>query len=122
MVRVLEVIWIYDTQIDPQHWKMAVCVAPRFGLFFRINSNDHWKPAVAIREADHPFLQWDSYIECGVPLDLDDSLIEASLTERGVVGRIDRRVVAGILHAIDTNDLIAAGDKRNIRNALINVR
>jgi hypothetical protein len=63
MVRALEVIWIFDTEIDPANWKMAVCVAPRFGLFFRINSQDHWKPAVEIREADHPFLKWDSYIE-----------------------------------------------------------
>lgn len=122
MVRVLDVIWIYDTEIDPANWKMAVCVAPKFGLFFRINSRDHWEPAVAIRAADHGFLKWDSYIECGNLLVLDESMIEDGLVDDDPIGSIHVRIVADILAAVAANPLISELDKRSIRNALANVR
>lgn len=122
MVRVLDVIWIYDTEIDPANWKMAVCVAPKFGLFFRINSRDHWEPAVTIRAADHRFLKWDSYIECGNLLVLDESMIEDGLVDDDPIGSIHVRIVADILAAVAANPLISELDKRSIRNALANVR
>lgn len=108
----LDVIWISDEEIKPPGPKMVVCVEPILGFYFRINSSSEWEPSVPIiREPDHLFLKWDSFIECTI-LELDDYIINQSL-KRGIIGRISRDVCGLIIEKLSH-----ASGSRQDRNAI----
>ena len=72
MIDLLAVIWIDDDTIDPPHPKMVACVNNKDGWFLRFNSKDTIKPCIrAQRDPYHPFLKYDSYLDCHI-LELDD--------------------------------------------------
>lgn len=71
LVATLDVIWIFDATISPPGYKMVACVEPEKGFFYRINTKP-WRPAVELAKADHRFLDHDSYLECGDPMEIDD--------------------------------------------------
>lgn len=99
-MRALDVIWIPDDQIKPPGPKMVVCVEPFLGFYFRINSHRDWEPCVPIlKEPDHPFLKWDSFIECRI-LDPDDYIISQSLRQNGPIGRVSPLLCEAILQAV----------------------
>lgn len=97
---------------------MVVCIEPRLGLFFRINSEGKWQIPVRIERSTHPFLKWDSNIECGEPLELDDYVIDQALRGRGVVGEILPQIAPRIWAAVQTAKSISERDKDAIRRAL----
>jgi hypothetical protein len=115
-IRAGDVVWLLDPYIDPEKRKMMVCVAPRSGLFFRINTEDYWPVAVPIDMARHRFLRTDSFVECSLPLEFDDYDMNAA-AEEGVIGQVQRDVARRIWQAVDASAAINATTKRAIRNA-----
>ena len=97
---------------------MVVCIEPGLGFFFRINTRASWQQSVAITRAAHPFLDHDSYIECGDPLELDDFVVDESIRRRGVIGAIDPSVVARIWSSVESARTLSPADKALIRAAL----
>ena len=118
MLAALDVIWIHDGFIRPPGPKMVVCLEPRLGLFFRINSEPKWQTPVLLTVADHPFLKWDSHLECGEPLELDDYMIEESVRHRGIIGRVKPELAAVIYGAIVAAKTVSDNDKAAIKVAL----
>lgn len=97
---------------------MVVCIEPSVGFFFRINTNKWWPNSVALPQATNKFLDHDSYIECGSPLDLDEYIVEQSLRGRGVIGRVDPALAPVICAMADKCVVLSAQEKRLIRAAL----
>ena len=97
---------------------MIVCIEPSLGLFFRINTEGKWQTSVNLTQADHPFLDHDSHLECGDPLEIDDYMIEQALDRRPVIGQVSRALIPVILAAVDGAKTLSARDKAAVRNAL----
>ena len=114
----LEVILFFDGCIRPPNWKMIVCVEPHLGLFFRINTAGKWQTPVKIDKNRHSFLQRDSHIECGEPLDIDDYIVQQSIDEKGILGKVHKDLVAPIYAAVMSAKNLSASDKEAIRIAL----
>jgi hypothetical protein len=96
VLRLLEVIWIHDDCISPPGPKMVVCVEAKLGFFFRINTRPNWQQSLLLKKGtDHPFLDHDSYLECGDPLELDDYVVEQSLDGKGVIGTVSQALIPG---------------------------
>ncbi|MFM2280140.1 MAG: hypothetical protein RLZZ444_2371 [Pseudomonadota bacterium] len=116
MMKALDVTWISDSEIQPPGPKMVICVEPHIGLYFRINSNDNWEPCIPIlRIPDHPFLKWDSFIECTI-LEIDDYIINQALRKSGVIGTISKSLCDPLIKALG----YASGSRRD-KNAIITV-
>lgn len=99
--------------------KMVVCIEPELGIFFRINSNEHWPKSIPIPLKGHEkFLDHDSFIECGSPLDLDEYVIDESLAEKGIIGKADPNLANLIYDMVKDEPLISPADKAKIRKAL----
>jgi hypothetical protein len=103
LLQILEVIYM-DDAAPVDCGKMAVCVAPVAGFFFRINTRP-WPVPVALAKADHPFLKIDSNLECSPPLDLDDYVIEQFLNSNGgqPLGCVHQKHLADIWKAVQSN-------------------
>jgi hypothetical protein len=111
----LEVIWIYDECISPPGPKMVVCVEATLGLFFRINSRASWQQSLPLKKGvDHPFLDHDSFLECGDPLELDDYVIDESLRQKGVIGTLSQALIPDILQAVHAATRVTEKDKQTI--------
>ena len=97
-----------------------VCVEPTLGYFFRINTKGHWQISVPLPLEPHHkgFLRHDSYLECGQPLELDAYVIEESLKDNGVIGRIDPSLAKAICEATDSATTVSEADKAAILKAL----
>jgi hypothetical protein len=104
---------------------MVVCIEPDLGLYFRINTEGNWQYPVKMlkSDTDHAFLKWDSHLECGEPLELDDYCIEESLTNNGgkPIGRVSANLIPAILSIVANAKTISADDKDLIRTALLSV-
>ena len=112
-------IRIHDEHIKPPGPKWVVCVEPDLGFFLRINS-EGWRDGSVeiVRLPHHDFLQYDSFIECGDPLELDGYVVEHALADKGIVGRIDPSLAPDIGAAVQSCSLIARADKLAIQQAL----
>lgn len=97
---------------------MVVCVEPRLGLYYRINSEPKWQVPVTIYKSNNPFLDHDSYLECGSPLELDDYLVEESIQENGILGMLHASHIPAICAAIIRSRRIRPDDRQAIRAAL----
>lgn len=122
-LRPLDVIWFYDTDVDPAKWKRVVCICPLDGLFYRINSNDDFPIGVLIPRDPHHvcFLKWDSYIECGkYPIELDDYQIQKALDANGgtPIGRVNSAHAPQICAAVQLQSTIPKVTKNLIFSAL----
>jgi hypothetical protein len=121
VLRALDVLWVEDDLIRPPGPKMVVCVNPEAGLFFRINTRGWRSGSVPIAQADHTFLRHDSHIECGAPFELDDYLIDQSLSHgKGVIGRIKVELVPMLLAEVARARTLSNRDKQAIREGLAN--
>lgn len=119
MIRPLEIILIDDDTVRPPKPKFVACVCPSEGLFYRINSRNHWRPCIpVVRIPHHKFLHHDSFLECGDPLILDDYVIEESLRRSGVIGCLHRSLCEGILSALAQARYLKESDKALIRASL----
>ena len=120
MLNALDVIWINDDCITPPGPKMVVCVEPSLGYFFRINTEENWQTPVLLAKPPNDFLQHSSYLECGLPLELDDYVIEQCMPPygRGVIGRVDKSCVAAIVAAVENEKLLSAEEKAAITLAI----
>ena len=87
-------------------------------MFLRINSKSHWQTPIKLEQSSHDFLKWDSYLECGEPLELDDFAIEESLRESGVIGSVLPTLSPAINAAVQSAKQINEQDKEAIRRAL----
>lgn len=114
----LDVIWIWDGFIKPPGPKMVVCIEPTLGFFYRINTEGKWQVPVPILKTDHPFLNHDSFIECGEPFELDDYLIDESIRRSGVLGQIAASLALSIYRAAVRASTVSLHDKELIRLAL----
>lgn len=106
-----DVTVIFDQTIRPPGPKMIVAICPELGWFYRINTKP-WTPAVRLTVQLHPWLDHDSHLECGDPLELDDYTIESSLDRHGVIGRVDRSLVGPVRKIIEDLRTMSPADKR----------
>lgn len=90
------------------------------GFFFRINTRKIWQTSVLLKKTArmHMWLQWDSYLECGEPLELDEYVIEQSFNDRGVLGKVSASLGPEIFKAVSAARGISEADKLKIRIAL----
>ena len=97
---------------------MVVCIEPDLGFFLRINTKNYQKPCVPIiKIPDHPFLSWDSHIECNI-LDLDEYIIDEAIGASGVIGIVTASLCEAILKEIDSLPYISSVDKTAIHAVL----
>ncbi len=123
LLKSLDVILIWDVNIDPANWKRVVCICPKENLFYRINSYDDYPIGVFIpKDPNHAnFLKWDSYIECGkYPIELDDFQIEQALNSNNgkKLGSVNRIHAQAICDAVQLQQTIAKDVKVLIHAAL----
>ena len=88
----LDVIWIHDDLIAPPGPKMVVCVEPFMPFYFRINSNDNWRPCVPITR------------------DFDDYIIKQALRNGGVIGKVSGSLCQPLIDALG----YATGSRRDL--------
>jgi hypothetical protein len=102
MVSCGDVIWLYDaTAARDAKTRMFVCLDPEQGWCARIVTRRPRHHPVLIRKSDHPFLDHDSYVETGMPVEfLDDDLATA-----GCAGRISGAVARSIVEAWQRSDV-----------------
>jgi hypothetical protein len=95
-----DVLWLFDgTARDAPKARMFVCLDPEQGWCARIVSRPPRHEPVAISRNDHPFLDHDSYIETGIPIEfLEDELADAIAAGRRV-GRISADAARSIVAA-----------------------
>ncbi len=116
-IDLLEVVRIFDETTTPAKRRMIACIHVGNGWFFRINSK-RWQTPVLLRKFDHPFLDHDSYLECGEPLDVDDYLIDQAIAKFGILGKLAEVVVPDVLQAVDKARTLTKRDKEAIKAAL----
>lgn len=97
---------------------MVVCIEPVLGMFFRINSQPNWQTPVRLELSDHPFLDRDSYLECGDPFELDDYVIEESIRRHGIIGKVIPTLAPSIFAAAQRARTVSDKDKDAIRKSL----
>lgn len=118
MLSVLDVTIIYDTTIRPPGPKMIAAINPVKGWFYRINTKP-WRPAVLLEQAKHSgFLDHDSYLECGDPLELDDYTVAESLKRHGIIGSIHRSCCRAIRTSVFQARTLSARDRQEVCDLL----
>lgn len=99
---------------------MAVIIEPDCLFYFRINSEDRFKPCIPLqREPHHTFLKHDSYLECNLPQELTEFEVEQALHKQGVIGKIHASLATQIYELVKDNPVINKDDKRVIGTALV---
>lgn len=117
--RLLQVVRVWDAFIKPPAPKMIVCVDAENGLYFRINSKGHWPDSVPIaKDVRHPFLDHNSFVECGAPQEWDDFAIDEFIRENGDLGDISLETVALIIEKIERSVRLPTNEKHRILGAL----
>lgn len=118
-INVWQVLWPYDPDVTPPKPKLWVAVAPRHGLFMRINSHPHpLRPfAVRLPHELHPFLEHDSWLNCGQVVQCDeyrlaDLLDRQNMPERkGVIGEIHPSVRPAVVDMVRRATTLSAEHK-----------
>ena len=112
-LKTLDVIWYFDETIEPPKHKMAVCVEPDEGWFFRINTRNFLKPCFPISKDEHPFLKHDSFVNCDL-LILDDFIIDEALCESGPTGSLSISILPVLKRTVIDMRYISLRDKQAI--------
>lgn len=94
-----DVLWLFDgTARGESKMRMFVCLDPEQGWCARIVSRQPRHDPVAIGRSDHPFLDHDSFIETGMPVEFYEGELEDAVADGRLAGRISadaaRRIVA----------------------------
>ncbi|MGP9820324.1 hypothetical protein ACTZWW_09940 [Salinarimonas sp. NSM] len=118
MLKPRQVIVIPDGTVRPPKPKMVACVEPTLGYFYRINTR-RWPPIVKlVRDPLHMFLDHDSYLECGDPLEIDDYVVRDSIARNGIVGEIHESLCGEIIKLLTMATTLREEDRRRIIDAL----
>jgi hypothetical protein len=117
-IQPLDVIWITDETAFEVKPRMVACIHVANGLFFRINSKPRQYAVPLLRVPSHMFLKWDSFLECGEPLELDEYIVDSAISDNGIVGSIHTDRISDILDAVDRAATISPADKAQIHAAL----
>ena len=120
LLKPLEVTIIFDDNIWPTGPKLVVCVEPNEGWFYRFNSKDKWKPCFKVEACTphHTFLDHDSYLQCGDPLELDDYLLDEGLSKYGIIGSLHIQHAADICAELGKAGYLSDADKGKIKAVL----
>ena len=99
MIRCGDVVRLFDAAAaGVAKDRRFVCVDPVQGWFARIVTREPRHHPVRLRAADHEFLDHNSFVETGIPIQFfDDDLREADAA--GAVGRISEDVAKRMLTA-----------------------
>lgn len=102
---------------------MVVCIEPELGLYFRINTEGKWQTPVKLLKTDNPFLKWDSHLECGEPIELDDYCIQESLRVNNdrPLGRLSAKLIPEIVSIVASARTISQDDKALIYRSLLSI-
>lgn len=79
MLRVGDVVVLFDGTIRPPKHKWFLCVSVRHSWFLRISTEDRWRPSFPLRAADNPCIEHDSFLELRGRIEYDDYEIGESL-------------------------------------------
>lgn len=109
-----EVIWLFDRAINPQKWKMQICIDFDEGWFLRINTRGVIRPCVPIAKAANEFLDHDSHIDCSINM-IDEFEVEDAMAREGVIGRVDLDCASEVLDALCKAPFISERDKDRLR-------
>lgn len=109
-----DVIWVYDRSINPQKWKMQVCLLEAEGWFLRINTRDVIRPCVAISQAKNTFLATDSFIDCSLCI-IDEYEVNEALKRDGIIGKVDASAAPEVLKCLLSATYIRDSDKHVLR-------
>ncbi|MBC8241669.1 MAG: hypothetical protein H8E30_14515 [Alphaproteobacteria bacterium] len=119
MVNVGDVLWLFAGTIRDPKMKMHACVYVDDGIFFRINSKSHFPGSILITQEEHPFLKWDSYLECGGPIEFDVSEIEESFErEWGVAGQLSDKALQEMGSHIETVRQLTRAEKQKFKDSI----
>ncbi|MBW7921249.1 MAG: hypothetical protein H3C51_04030 [Rubellimicrobium sp.] len=113
MLRLFDVVWVFDLTTAPQKRKMFVCLSFDDGWYLRINTKPVPKPSVPVTKARNPFLDHDSHVECAL-LEVDDYEIAEAIRRGGVVGRLSLWHRQAIAEGIRRAPYIRQRDKDRI--------
>jgi len=117
MLSLLDVILVYDLEVNPQKSKYHVCVCVDENLFFRINTASWWHPSFLITTKDNPFLRHDSHVQC-ILLEHDDYIIHESCIRHGIIGKLHPKHIDDIIHALLNNKTISVKRRQKIIDGL----
>lgn len=88
-----------------------VCLSFDEGYFLRINSEDKFRPCVAITRAVNPsIVEHDSFVECAL-LMIDEYEVETALVNAGILGTLDLRYKNEILDKLLSSRTTRQSDK-----------
>ncbi len=83
------------------------------GIFFRINTKSHFAGSLLLKKRDHPFLKWDSYLECGGPVEFDRSEIDDCINKSGgFAGHLSDDVMKRLAYHVETLKQLTIAEKR----------
>jgi hypothetical protein len=117
MLKAFDVIRIHDGTTTPPKPRMVVCIHYENGWYYRITSKK-WLPCLQLLKIDHPFLDHDSFLECGQPLELSDYEIQNAMNKFGKIGHINDKTKALIITFIQKYPM-KISDKNAILSFLI---
>jgi hypothetical protein len=84
-----DVLWLFDgTAAGATKERMFVCLDPENGWFARIVTRQPRRDPVQLTIAAHPFLDHDSFVETGIPVEFYEGEIEEAVDRGRNVGRI----------------------------------
>jgi len=91
MLRIGDVIEIFDSLTRPKKPKWHICICDQRRLFLRINSRPLWPPHHEIYEEHNTFLDHDSYVELRQLLHFSEQAVTDALRLlKNPIGRIDK--------------------------------
>ena len=91
MLRIGEVIEIFDPRTDPRKRKWHLCVCNARWLFLRINTSPLWTPNHHMTEERNAFLDHDSYVELRQLFHFSPRVVTAACRQaNNPIGRMSR--------------------------------
>lgn len=71
-----------------------------------------------MRNPLHMFLDHDSFLECGDPLEVDDYIVSQSIARHGIIGEIHPSLCPEIIRLLNMAQTLREDDRRRIILAL----
>jgi len=114
-----DVIYPFDNQVRPEKHKMWACVSRTDLWFMRINTRRNRASCVALSQARHPFLRYDSFLGCeGDLISVSEAELEmllgrqADAVKQGIVGSIHATERNAVCNALRGSRVFAPSQLR----------